>query len=187
MRGAVALVLDNERPGKRRRDLGLSVRVARRCRMIPFSRLTANTPASARRGDVSTARALALGPREFSPGTKRIDRDRRLSRLARPWPRRNDGPPARIFLLSAAARFQEPIALAMVRLMKDFSNATFSPEVIRAMAVALESAVATLPEPVSSTHVNILAESILRTAKGGQTDPVVLQRIALLELNLTRH
>jgi hypothetical protein len=71
--------------------------------------------------------------------------------------------------------------------MKDFSNAAFSPEVIRAMTTALESAVATLPDPVSSTHVNLLAESILRTAKTGETDASVLQRIALLELNLHSH
>ena len=71
--------------------------------------------------------------------------------------------------------------------MKDFSNAAFSPEVIGAMTNALESAIATLPEPVSSTHVNLLAESILRTAKTGETDAPVLQRIALLELNLHSH
>lgn len=68
--------------------------------------------------------------------------------------------------------------------MKDFSNAAFSPEVIRVMTLALESAIATLPEPVSATHVSLLAESILRTAQRGEVDPVVLQRMALLELNL---
>ena len=71
--------------------------------------------------------------------------------------------------------------------MKDFSNAAFSPEIIRVMTVALESSIATLPEPVSSTHINLLAESILRTAQRGETDPVVLQRMALLELNLGSH
>lgn len=69
--------------------------------------------------------------------------------------------------------------------MKDFSNAAFSPEIIRAMTVALESAIATLPESVSSTHVSLLAESILRTAKADETDVAVLQRIAVLELNLS--
>jgi hypothetical protein len=68
--------------------------------------------------------------------------------------------------------------------MKDFSNVAFSPEIIQAMTAALESSIATLPEPVSSTHVNLLAESILRTAKTGETDALVLQRIALLELSL---
>jgi hypothetical protein len=68
--------------------------------------------------------------------------------------------------------------------MKDFSNVAFSPEIIRTMTVALESSIATLPEPVSSTHVNLLAESILRTAKAGETNALVLQRIALLELSL---
>jgi hypothetical protein len=68
--------------------------------------------------------------------------------------------------------------------MKEFSNAAFSPETIEAMTAALEATISTLPEPVRSTHVNLLAESILRTAKGGETDPTVLQRIALLELQL---
>jgi hypothetical protein len=68
--------------------------------------------------------------------------------------------------------------------MKDFSNAAFSPELVQAMTAALEASVATLPEPVSLTHVNLLAESILRTAKAGETDASVLQRIALIELNL---
>jgi hypothetical protein len=69
--------------------------------------------------------------------------------------------------------------------MKDFSNAAFSPEVIEAMTAALEAAIATLPEPVSTTHVNLLAESILRTAKSGETKVPVLQRIALMELRIS--
>ena len=69
--------------------------------------------------------------------------------------------------------------------MKDFSDAEFSPEIIEAMTAALEASITTLPEPVSSTHVNLLAESILRTAKMGEADPSVLQRIALLELQLS--
>jgi hypothetical protein len=67
--------------------------------------------------------------------------------------------------------------------MKDFSDA--APEIITAMATALETSIGALPEPVSSTHVSLLAESILRTAKTGETNPLVLQRIALLELQLT--
>jgi hypothetical protein len=69
--------------------------------------------------------------------------------------------------------------------MKDFSDAAFSPEVIEVMTKALESSVATLPEPVSSAHVNLIAESILRTAKTGERDPTALQRIALMELQLS--
>jgi hypothetical protein len=68
--------------------------------------------------------------------------------------------------------------------MKDFSDASFSPEVIDAMTAALEASTATLPEPVSSAHVQVLAESILRTAKAGERDPAILQRIALMELQL---
>jgi hypothetical protein len=68
--------------------------------------------------------------------------------------------------------------------MKDFSGAVFSPDVIELMTAALNGAIATLPEPVSSTTVNVLAESILRTAKAGERDVAVLQRIALMELQL---
>jgi hypothetical protein len=68
--------------------------------------------------------------------------------------------------------------------MKDSSNASFSPEMISIMESAMDAAVATLPEPVSSRHVQSIAESILRTAQNGETDPTVLQRMALLELQL---
>jgi hypothetical protein len=68
--------------------------------------------------------------------------------------------------------------------VKDFSNASFSPEMIDVMKSAMDAAVATLPEPVSSSHVQSIAESILRTAQTGETDPAVLQRMALLELQL---
>ncbi len=52
--------------------------------------------------------------------------------------------------------------------MKDFSDASFSPEIIDTMTAALEAATA----------------SILRTAKAGERDPAVLKRIALMELQL---
>jgi hypothetical protein len=68
--------------------------------------------------------------------------------------------------------------------MKNFSNAAFSPELIETMSAALEASIATLPHPVASAHVNLLAESILRTAKTGERDVAVLQRIALLELQI---
>ena len=68
--------------------------------------------------------------------------------------------------------------------MKYFSNASFSPEMISIMESAMDAAVATLPEPVSSRHVQSIAESILRTAQNGETDPTVLKRMALLELQL---
>ena len=69
--------------------------------------------------------------------------------------------------------------------MRDFSDAAFSPEVIEVMTSALERAVANLPEPVSTTQVNLLAESILRAAKSGESDVAVLERLALLELQIT--
>jgi hypothetical protein len=68
--------------------------------------------------------------------------------------------------------------------MKDFSGASFTQETIDAMTAALEASTATLPEPVSSAHVQLLAESILRTAKAGERDPAVLMRIALMELQI---
>lgn len=68
--------------------------------------------------------------------------------------------------------------------MKDFSNASFPPETVGIMQDAMEAAVATLPDPVSSSHLRSIAESILRTANEGERDPVTLQRMALLELQI---
>ena len=69
--------------------------------------------------------------------------------------------------------------------MKNLSEATFVPEIVDAMTEALDASVATLPHPVTSTQVNLLAESILRSAKAGERDVTVLQRIALLELQIS--
>ena len=71
--------------------------------------------------------------------------------------------------------------------MKDFANASFSPDTIAILKAAMDAAVATLPEPVSLCNVDLIAESILRNAKSGERDPVVLQRMALLELQITPH
>jgi hypothetical protein len=68
--------------------------------------------------------------------------------------------------------------------MKDFPGAAFQPEAIQRMEMAMEGAIAALPEPVSSTHVQHIAESILRTAKDGEEDVKVLERMALLELQI---
>jgi hypothetical protein len=70
--------------------------------------------------------------------------------------------------------------------LKDFSNVAFPPEVIEIMTIALEAAVAELPEPIHSAHVTIFAESILRTASTGERDVAVLERIALMELRLAQ-
>ena len=48
----------------------------------------------------------------------------------------------------------------------------------------VRNSTATLPEPISSAHVQLLAESILRTAKTGERDPAILKRIALMELQI---
>jgi len=69
--------------------------------------------------------------------------------------------------------------------MKDFSNASFPPETISIMKIALDAAVASLPEPVSTAHVRAIAETILRSAKEGERDPTALQRMALLELQIS--
>jgi hypothetical protein len=69
--------------------------------------------------------------------------------------------------------------------MQNFADAAFEPEVIEAMTAALDRAVAGLPEPVSTAHVTQLAESILRTAQTGERSTEVLERIALLELQIT--
>jgi hypothetical protein len=68
--------------------------------------------------------------------------------------------------------------------MKDFSNASFSPDLIKAMEEALEGAVATLPHPVSSMRVQSIAESILRSAKEGESNPRTLQTLALIEMQV---
>ena len=65
--------------------------------------------------------------------------------------------------------------------MKDFAHASFSPEKIEAMTSALQSAIDTLPEPVSSRVIHRLAEAILRAARDGESSQLVLQRLALLE------
>jgi hypothetical protein len=68
--------------------------------------------------------------------------------------------------------------------MKDFSNAAFSPDLIKTMQQALDAAVDTLPHPVSSNCVQIIAESVLRNANDGERDPQTLQTMALVELQL---
>jgi hypothetical protein len=70
--------------------------------------------------------------------------------------------------------------------MKDFPNASFPPETVAIMKEAMEAAVATLPDPISSTDVQSIAETILRTAKDGERDPATLQRMALLELQIAQ-
>jgi hypothetical protein len=69
--------------------------------------------------------------------------------------------------------------------MKDFSNASFPPETIVLMEDAMDAAIATLPDPVQSAHIQAIAETILRTAKDGERDPATLKRMALLELQIT--
>ncbi len=71
--------------------------------------------------------------------------------------------------------------------MKDFPDAAFAPDTLEVMAKALDASVATLPDPVTAGQVTQLAESILRTAQTGERDTTTLQRLALLELQLTPH
>ena len=53
------------------------------------------------------------------------------------------------------------------------------------MTMALRRAIFTLPHPVNSGQVQAVAETILRTAKDGERDPKVLERMALLELQIS--
>ncbi len=69
--------------------------------------------------------------------------------------------------------------------MKDFPNASFPPETIGIMKQALDASIACLPEPVSSAQLQSIAETILRTANEGERDPAALQRIALIELQIS--
>jgi hypothetical protein len=69
--------------------------------------------------------------------------------------------------------------------MKDFPDAAFAPEAVELMVKALDASVSALPHPVTASQVNLLAESILRTAKEGERDSETLRRMALLELQLT--
>ena len=71
--------------------------------------------------------------------------------------------------------------------MKDFSNASFAPETIDIMKEALDAAIATLPDPINIAHVDSIAETILRTAREGERDPATLQRMALMELQISSH
>ena len=63
-------------------------------------------------------------------------------------------------------------------------DVVYSPEVIEIMSVALAASIESLPEPVSATQVQTLAESILDTAGRGERDIAVLERIALVELQI---
>jgi hypothetical protein len=72
--------------------------------------------------------------------------------------------------------------------MKDFSHASFAPDMIGIMTRAMDSALSTLPHPVGSARVQSVAETILRSTKEGERDPAVLARLALLELLISpRH
>jgi hypothetical protein len=68
--------------------------------------------------------------------------------------------------------------------MDDFANASFQPDVVALMDTALANAVNKLPHPVSSAHVNAIAQTILRTAREGERNVVALETMALLELQL---
>lgn len=66
----------------------------------------------------------------------------------------------------------------------NFANASFQPDVVALMDTALVNAVNKLPHPVSSAHVQAIAQTILRSAKEGERNPVALETLALLELQI---
>jgi len=68
--------------------------------------------------------------------------------------------------------------------MKNFADAAFSPEMIESMTSALQAAIDSLPERISSHLIHRMAETILRAARDGESSPSVLQRMALLELQI---
>jgi hypothetical protein len=59
-------------------------------------------------------------------------------------------------------------------------------ETVALMKEAMDAALASLPDPISSTHVQSIVGTILRTAKDGERDPATLQRMALLELQIAQ-
>jgi hypothetical protein len=65
--------------------------------------------------------------------------------------------------------------------MKDFANASFPPDTIALMMTAMDNALAKLPRPVVSAHVN-RSPKPLCPANAGERDPAALQRMAFLEL-----
>jgi hypothetical protein len=71
--------------------------------------------------------------------------------------------------------------------MDNFANASFQPDVVALMDTALANAVEKLPHPVSSTHVQAIAQTILRSASEGERNVVALETMALLELQLSPH
>jgi hypothetical protein len=66
--------------------------------------------------------------------------------------------------------------------MKDFSHASFTPEAIGIMSIAMHDAISALPHPVGAARVDSVAETILRSSMEGERDPAVLARLALMEL-----
>ena len=66
--------------------------------------------------------------------------------------------------------------------MKIFRGTSFSPETIAAMSQALQDAVDTLPEQVSSGRVQALAKNIIDLASQGERDPERMKLLALLAL-----
>lgn len=66
--------------------------------------------------------------------------------------------------------------------MNIFHGTSFSPDTIAMMTEALRQAVETLPEPVSSGHVQALAKNIVDLTTQGERDPERLKLLALLAL-----
>jgi hypothetical protein len=68
--------------------------------------------------------------------------------------------------------------------MDDFANASFQPDLVALMDIALANAVDKLPHPVSAAKVQAIAQTILRSASEGERDVLALETMALLELQL---
>jgi hypothetical protein len=55
--------------------------------------------------------------------------------------------------------------------MKDFANASFSPDTIKVMTLAMNGALSALPHPVSSTHVQSVARQFCAQRKTANETP----------------
>ena len=70
-------------------------------------------------------------------------------------------------------------------LVDNFANASFAPDLIATMGNALDGAISTLPHPVSSGHVQFLAEALVITLIGGIAGVVLAYLVSWLVGSMT--
>jgi hypothetical protein len=86
---------------------------------------------------------------------------RRLVRISTHANHRARAPPFGVAMRSKSliASVQSFTTGIRTELMKDFSNASFPPEIIGTVKEAMDAAVASLPDPISSAYVQSIAEA----------------------------